>query len=152
MTMTTMTNDKQQATSKQATINPRSPLTIKHRKQGLANINKHHDSAIESGGAVHCVGNCMTARAHWKLWVVMQWLLWCCYSEAALETAWRCIGFGNSMAVAWATTCGEHGIAAALLTPWQCQHDDAAALPAAVTLRKMQTRCWAVVAAAAAAI
>jgi len=60
--MTTTTNDKQQAT-----INPRPLLSMKRRKQGLGNVKSIMTAPIESGGLVHRVGNCITARAHWKL-------------------------------------------------------------------------------------
>jgi len=91
MTVTTMTNDKQQAT-----INPWPPLTMKHRKQGLGNVKSIMTMPIESCGAVHSVGNCITARAHWK--------------------QWQCSGFSNVVTVQqlWKQRGGELALATAL--------------------------------------
>jgi len=87
---------------------------------------------IESCGnnkAVRRVGNCITCRQlhHGKSTLeaaAMQWLLQHCDSEAALETAWWCSGFGNSLAVDLATTWRwlwqQDGGAALLIAWWWC--------------------------------
>jgi len=86
MTMTTTTNDKQQAT-----IDPWPLLTMKHRKQRLGNGKSIMTVPIESGGnniAVGSVGNCIMARAHCK--------------------QWQCSGFSNSVTVQQLWICQKH--------------------------------------------
>ena len=126
-----MTNDK-----RQTTINPWPPQTLQRRKQRLGDGKIIMTAPIESGGnnkAVRRVGNCITARAHWKRRrcsifsnnVTVQQLWKQRGSSVALATAswWlrqqHGSGFGSSIVAQqlWQ----QHGSVAATTTAWRVQ-------------------------------